>query len=70
MEEEPLFWMHLNVDYPFNLKGILYFPKIRRDFDMNKNSINLYCNRVFVADNCKDVVPNYLIGVERGDRQP
>lgn len=60
MEEEPLFWMHLNVDYPFNLKGILYFPKIRRDFDMNKNTINLYCNRVFVADNCKDVVPNYL----------
>jgi molecular chaperone HtpG len=60
IEEEPLFWMHLNVDYPFNLKGILYFPKIKRDFDPNKNSVNLYCNRVFVADNCKDVIPNYL----------
>ncbi|MEC7838877.1 MAG: molecular chaperone HtpG [Chlamydiota bacterium] len=60
MEEEPLFWLHLNVDYPFHLKGILYFPKIRRDFDINKNSINLYCNRVFVSDNCKDVIPNYL----------
>ena len=60
MEEEPLFWMHLNVDYPFNLKGILYFPKVRRDFDPNKSYVSLYCNRVFVSDNCKDVIPNYL----------
>jgi molecular chaperone HtpG len=60
-EEDPLFWVHLNVDYPFHLKGILYFPKIRRDFDVNKSSVQLYCNRVFVSDNCKDVIPNYLM---------
>lgn len=61
MEEDPLFWVHLNVDYPFHLKGILYFPKIRRDFDMSKSSVQLYCNRVFVSDNCKDLIPNYLM---------
>lgn len=61
MEEDPLFWVHLNVDYPFHLKGILYFPKIRRDFDASKSSVQLYCNRVFVADNCKDIIPNYLM---------
>jgi molecular chaperone HtpG len=60
LEEDPLFWVHLNVDYPFRLKGILYFPKIRRDFDMNKSHVSLYCNRVFVSDNCKDLIPNYL----------
>lgn len=60
-EEDPLFWIHLNVDYPFHLKGILYFPKIRRDFDMTKNTVKLYSNRVFVSDNCKDVIPNYLM---------
>ncbi|MCE2983268.1 MAG: molecular chaperone HtpG [Parachlamydia sp.] len=60
MEEDPLFWVHLNVDYPFNLKGILYFPKMRKDFDYNKSSVSLYCNRVFVSDNCKDLIPNYL----------
>ncbi len=60
MEEDPLFWLHLNVDYPFSLKGILYFPKIKRDFDPNKSSVSLYCNRVFVSDNCKDIIPNYL----------
>lgn len=60
MEEEPLFWIHLNVDYPFHLKGILYFPKLRRDFDQNKATIQLYCNRVFVSDNCKDLLPDYL----------
>lgn len=60
-EEEPLFWVHLNVDYPFHMKGILYFPKIRRDFDRNKNSVQLYCNRVFVSDNCKDIIPDYLM---------
>lgn len=63
MEEDPLFWVHLNVDYPFHLKGILYFPKIRRDFDMEKSTVKLYCNRVFVADNCKDVIPNYLMAL-------
>ncbi len=60
-EEEPLFWVHLNVDYPFHLKGILYFPKIQRDFDPNKSSVSLYCSRVFVSDNCKDLIPNYLM---------
>lgn len=61
MDEDPLFWLHLNVDYPFALKGILYFPKIRKDFDPNKSSVSLYCNRVFVSDNCKDIIPNYLM---------
>jgi len=61
MDEDPLFWVHLNVDYPFRLKGILYFPKIRRDFDPNKSSVSLYSNRVFVSDNCKDIIPNYLM---------
>lgn len=60
-EEEPLFWVHLNVDYPFTLKGILYFPKIKRDADLNKSNVSLYCNRVFVSDNVKDIIPNYLM---------
>lgn len=60
-EADPLFWVHLNVDYPFNLKGILYFPKLHRDFDFNKNTVKLYCNRVFVSDSCKDIIPNYLM---------
>lgn len=60
-EEPPLFWVHLNVDYPFHLKGILYFPEIHREFDFAKNTVKLYCNRVFVADNCKDVIPEYLM---------
>jgi molecular chaperone HtpG len=63
MDEDPLFWVHLNVDYPFHLKGILYFPKMRRDFDISKNSVKLFCNRVFVSDNCKDVIPNYLMAL-------
>lgn len=62
MEDDPLFWIHLNVDYPFHLKGILYFPKIRgQEFDLNKSQVQLYCNRVFVSDNCKDLIPNYLM---------
>jgi molecular chaperone HtpG len=61
LEADPLFWVHLNVDYPFHLKGILYFPKIQRDFDLSKASVKLFCNRVFVSDNCKDVIPNYLM---------
>lgn len=60
-EEEPLFWMHLNVDYPFHLKGILYFPRLKKQFDFAKHTVKLYCNRVFVADNCKDVIPEYLM---------
>lgn len=63
MEEDPLFWVHLNVDYPFHLKGILYFPKLRRDADINKQSVKLFCNRVFVSDNCKDIIPNYLMAL-------
>ncbi len=61
MENEPLFWIHLNVDYPFNLKGILYFPKITQESDLKKESIKLFCNRVFVSDNCKDLLPDYLM---------
>lgn len=64
-DEAPLFWVHLNVDYPFHLKGILYFPKIQQDVDFNKSTIKLYCNRVFVSESCKDVIPNYLM-VMRG----
>ena len=59
MEEDPLFWIHLNVDYPFHLKGILYFPKIK-EHDWQKLSVQLFCNKVFVADHCKDVLPEYL----------
>ncbi len=61
MEPDPIFWIHLNVDYPFHLKGILYFPKISRRFDWSKNTIKLFCNRVFVSDNCKDLIPDYLM---------
>lgn len=61
MQPDPMFWIHLNVDYPFNLKGILYFPKITKQFDMNKCQIELFCNRVFVSDNCKDLIPDYLM---------
>lgn len=60
MEQEPLFWIHLNVDYPFHLKGILYFPKIKKNFEVKKDTIQLFCNRVFVTDHCKDVIPEYL----------
>jgi molecular chaperone HtpG len=60
-DEAPLFWVHLNVDYPFRLKGILYFPKIRHNYDMEKSNVSLYCNRVFVSDSCKDIIPNYLM---------
>ncbi|HEY4832922.1 MAG TPA: molecular chaperone HtpG [Waddliaceae bacterium] len=63
-KEDPLFWIHLNVDYPFHLKGILYFPKVQQDFDFNKNTVRLYCNRVFVSDNCKDVIPHYLMALQ------
>jgi len=58
---EPLFWIHLNVDYPFNLKGILYFPKIRHEFDSIEGRVKLYCNQVFVADNIKEVIPEFLL---------
>lgn len=58
---EPLFWIHLNVDYPFNLKGILYFPKINHEFDRLEGKIKLYNNQVFVADNIKEVIPEFLM---------
>jgi len=60
MDPEPIFWIHLNVDYPFTLRGILYFPKIHRRFDAKESTIKLFCNRVFVSDNCKDILPDYL----------
>lgn len=59
--EDPLFWIHLNVDYPFNLTGILYFPKVRNDFEVNKNKIQLYSRQVFITDEVKDVVPDFLM---------
>ena len=59
--KEPLFWIHLNMDYPFNLKGILYFPKINTQYDNLEGTINLYNNQVFVADNIKEVIPEFLL---------
>ncbi len=61
MDQDPIFWIHLNVDYPFHLQGILYFPKIHRRFDANESTIKLFCNRVFVSDNCKEILPDYLM---------
>jgi molecular chaperone HtpG len=59
--ETPLFWIHLNVDYPFNLTGILYFPRIKQSFEIQKDKIQLYCNQVFVTDEVKDIVPEFLM---------
>ncbi|MGK9116460.1 molecular chaperone HtpG [Olivibacter jilunii] len=59
--EEPLFWIHLNVDYPFNLTGILYFPKIKNDFDLQRNKIKLFSRQVFITDEVKDIVPEFLM---------
>lgn len=58
---DPLFWIHLNVDYPFRLKGILYFPKLKNQFDTLEGQIKLYCNQVFVADNIKEIIPEFLM---------
>lgn len=60
MSEEPLFWIHLNVDYPFNLTGILYFPRIKSNLDLHRNKIQLYCNQVFVTDSVEGIVPEFL----------
>ncbi|NMB72597.1 MAG: molecular chaperone HtpG [Bacteroidales bacterium] len=60
LAEEPLFWIHLNVDYPFNLTGILYFPKIKSNIDIQKNKIQLYCRQVFVTDSVEGIVPDFL----------
>lgn len=59
--EDPLFWIHLNVDYPFNLKGILYFPKLKNEFELVQGKVKLYNNQVFVADNIKEVIPEFLL---------
>ena len=60
MADEPLFWIHLNVDYPFNLTGVLYFPKIKSNLDFQRNRIQLYCNQVFVTDQVENIVPDFL----------
>ena len=60
MQPEPLFWIHLNVDYPFNLKGILFFPKLQHELDASSGEVKLYCNQVYVADNTKELIPEFL----------
>ena len=59
-EEEPLLWVHLNTDYPFVVNGILFFPKLKPDVEMNKGQIKLFCNQVFVSDNCEEIIPKFL----------
>ena len=61
MSEDPLFWIHLNVDYPFNLTGVLYFPKVKNDMDLQRNKIKLFSRQVFITDEVKDVVPEFLM---------
>lgn len=58
---EPIFWVHLNMDYPYNLKGILYFPKVRNKVELERGKVKLYCNQVFIADNIKEVIPEFLM---------
>ena len=60
MADDPLFWIHLNVDYPFNLTGVLYFPKIKNNLELQRNKIQLYCNQVFVTDSVENIVPDFL----------
>ncbi|MCF6265389.1 MAG: molecular chaperone HtpG [Desulfuromusa sp.] len=60
MSADPLFWIHLNIDFPFNLKGIVYFPHLTNEFDVTKSHINLYCNQVFVSDNTPELIPEFL----------
>lgn len=60
MSDEPLFWIHLNVDYPFHLTGVLYFPKVKSNIELNKNKIQLYCNQVYVTDSVEGIVPDFL----------
>ncbi len=60
MADEPLFWIHLNVDYPFHLTGVLYFPKVKSNIELNKNKIQLYCNQVYVTDSVEGIVPDFL----------
>jgi molecular chaperone HtpG len=61
LSEEPLFWIHLNVDYPFNLTGVLYFPKLKNDFEIQRNKIKLFSRQVFITDEVKDIVPEFLM---------
>ena len=65
MEPDPIFWIHLNVDVPFHLQGILYFPKLTQRFDWNKSNIQLFVNRVFVSESCKDLIPDFLMCLRR-----
>lgn len=60
MNPDPLFWIHLNVDHPFNLKGVLYFPKLKHELDASQGEVKLYCNQVYVADNSKELIPEFL----------
>ncbi len=60
-QDEPLLWVHLNTDYPFLVNGILYFPKLKPDVDISKSSVKLFCNQVFVSDNCEEVIPRFLL---------
>lgn len=60
MSPDPLFWIHLNVDFPFKLKGILYFPKLKHELDASQGEVKLFCNQVYVADNCKELLPEFL----------
>ncbi len=63
---DPLFWIHLNVDFPHRVKGILYFPQVKNEFDVNKGQVKLFCNNVFVADNLKDLLPEFLLLLKGG----
>ncbi len=63
---DPLFWIHLNVDFPFNLKGILYFPKVKNQIDLNQGKVKLFCNNVFVADDLKQIIPEFLLLLKGG----
>lgn len=60
LSDDPLFWIHLNIDFPFNLKGIIYFPHLTNEFDVTKSHIKLFCNQVFVSDNCPELIPEFL----------
>jgi molecular chaperone HtpG len=64
--EDPLFWIHLNMDYPYNLKGILYFPKFKYNFDINQGKVKLFCNNVFVADDLKELIPEFMLMLRGG----
>ncbi|MGA7954298.1 MAG: molecular chaperone HtpG [Gloeobacterales cyanobacterium] len=64
LNDEPLFWVHLNTDYPFTLQGVLYFPRLRPDLDYSKGQIKLFCNQVFVTNNCEEIIPQFLLPLQ------